>query len=500
MKKENRLKNQMRRGRLGKSIKVNLRWTARRIRRFFGREQFRSGVTGSYAKRLYVMLGLMVAVGALAVASSKLSNEWLADEAVLVRRLSDPNFNQSNPILSALNCFGSSNRIQVTLTTDTVDNLNPAKVHLERGTVNLVMTLKDGNLMEYTLRNRRIDNFEGGNTDQFTLILPDTVSVFDIAEYKLTLMPDAQGNYGSWRCRSAEISFLLGGERTTLAKEDWSSVFSFSKDNPSAVLNQVSLENEYYNQISELYPYMLKVCQNGYTTVHDKMMKAETLRTLGMGNGDVLYLDVETVGLENQNLLLREQMGTVELSEYDLFDYDGTMTLRVRFYSDAAGSYYKDYALDTPGKDDFELGSSSEFALIMPDGMSVFDIRSMELLVHDARDAWAPRMIRAYLKTDYGFVLELARETDVTLAEKRGTSVFYEGLIETEISALDLDLTASNQLPVAVKESIEKKYITEISGVTYSMYFNEFNFYERQKLFYSQMLELYGKEEEQVEA
>ena len=209
-----------------------------------------------------------------------------------------------------------------------------------------------------------------------------------------------------------------------------------------------------------------------------------------------LYLDVETVGLETQGQILKEQLGTVELSETDLLDYDGTMTLRIRFYSDAGGSYYKDYNLDTPGKDDFELGGSSEFALTMPEGMSVFDIRSMELLVNDTADAWAPRMIRAYLRTDYGYILELALETDVTLLEKRGTGVFYKGLIETAVSAAELDLTAVYQLPTALKEPIETKYITEISGVTYSMYFNEFNFYERQKLFYSQMLELYGEKED----
>lgn len=452
-------------------------------------------LTGPFAKRLYLALLFLAVAGGVAIGSSVLSNAFLADEAVLVRRLSDPAFNQSNPILSALNCFGSSNRIQVTLVTDTVDNLHPQKVHLERGGVNLVMTLKNGDLMEYPLSNRRIDNFESGYTDQFTLILPDTVSVFDIAEYKLTLMPDAKGQYGSWRCRTAEISFLLGGERMTLAQQEWAEIFTFAENNLSSVLTPVCEENEYYNQIAELYPSVLKICENDTLTVHDSLMKDSTLRELGMSNGDVVYLDVETVGLENQSTILKEQLGTVELKDHDLLDYDGTMTLRVRFYSDASGSYYKDYSLDTPGKDDFELGSSSTFALTMPKGMSAFDIRSMELLVHDAKDAWAPRMIRAYLHTDYGYHLELARETDVTLLEKRGTGVFYKGLIETAVSPQGLDLSADYQLPVALKSAIETKYITEISGVTYSMYFNDFNFYERQRLFYSQMLELYGEKE-----
>ena len=492
MKGNRRLKNQIRRRWSPKGISVRLRWGFRRLSR---KNRIFAGLGGAFAKRLYLALVFLAVAAGTAVGSSLLSDSFLADEAVLVRRLSDPAFNEKNPILCALNCFGSSNRIQVTLVTDTVDNLHPKKVHLERGGVNLVMTLKNGDLMEYPLSNRRIDNFESGYTDQFTLILPDSVSVFDIAEYKLTLMPDAKGQYGSWSCRSAEISFLLGGERMTLAQEEWADVFEFSKENLSSVLAVKAEENAYYQQISELYPSVLKICENNTVTVHDSLMKDQTLRELGMSHGDILYLDVETVGLENQSSIMKEQLGIVELDDRDLLDYDGTMTLRVRFYSDASGSYYKDYDLDTPGKDDFELGCTSTFALTMPKGMSAFDIRSIELLVHDKKDAWAPRMIRAYLHTDYGYILELARETDVTLAQKRGTGVFYQGLIETAVSSQELDLTASYQLPVALKSTIETEFITEVSGVTYSMYFNDFDFYQRQRLFYSQMLELYGAKE-----
>lgn len=496
MGKDRRSKGKIEKDRILKWIRVQMRWSVRRVRRFLQKLQASQSVL--FAKRVAGAVIGVAAVAVLVLVSSAFSHSFLTDEAVLVRRLSDPEFDQSNPVLSALNCFGSTNRIQVTLVTDTVDPLYPEKVHLTRGNINLVMTLKNGDRMEYTLQNRRIDNFESGYTDQFTLILPATVSVFDIAEYKLVLMPDAKGVYGSWHCRSAEISFLLGGERLTVAEEDWKGVFAFHEENPSALLEQVAEEDAYYQQISALYPYVLKICENDRTTVHDRVMKAEALRELGMSEADVLYLDVETVGLEGQNRLLT-QMGTQNLEESDRLDYDGTMSLRVQFYSDAAGSYFVDYPLDTPGKDDFELGASSEFALNMPSGMSVFDIRSLELLVHNNRDAWAPRMLRAYLRTDYGLILELARETDVTLEEKRGTAVFYEGWLDTSVSTLDLDLTVPYKLPTALKEGIEKKYITEIKGVTYSMYFSEFDFYERQQLFYSQMLALYGNEVGSVE-
>lgn len=488
-----RVKNWLRQGRLKKALAVNFRWSARRIRRFFQREQFRAALKSAYAKRLYCALGLLVLTGALAVLSAGLSGSYLADEAVLVRRLSDPDYNRENPVLSALNCFGSTNRIQVTLQTETFDNLHPQRVDLDRGNVNLVLTLHNGSILEYTLQNRRIDNFESGNTDQFTLILPDTVSAFDIASYRLTLMPDAKGRYGSWRCQWAQVSFLLGGSRTLLAKDNWQESYAFSEESKTAELESVAAENAYYSQVSELYPYVLAVCENGNETVHDKKMKSAALISLGLTDGDTLYLDVETVGLENQNTIFRDQLGTVALSEYDLLNYNGTMSLRVHFYSDYAGDYYKDYPLDSLGKDDFELGTSSTFAMTMPEGMSVFDIYSMELLVHNPTDAWAPRLMRAYLRTDYGTILELARITDTTLRATRGTCVFYRGLIDTSVSPLAFDLTAVYALPQVLKTQIEQKYGMQIAGVAYSMYFNEFNFYERQKLFYSQVKALYGE-------
>ena len=101
-------------------------------------------------------------------------------------------------------------------------------------------------------------------------------------------------------------------------------------------------------------------------------------------------------------------------------------------------------------------------------------------------------MIRAYLRTDYGTALELARLSNVQLAQSRKTGVFYKGLIETGISPLALDLSSDHALPRAMKETIEKQYYTEIEGVIYSMYFGERDFYDRQKLYYSQVHALYG--------
>ncbi len=490
-----KIRKHIKRGRFRKALSVNLRWGMRRVRHFFQRDGFVRGIKGRYARRLYVMLGLLLAVCGLAYASSLMSNAYLADEAVLVRRLSDPDFDRKNPVLAALNSFGSTNRIQVSLKTAERDNLHPRKVDLDQGNLNLVMTLSDGRKMEYTLQNRNIDNFESGNTDQFTLILPADVSVFDITEYQLVLLPDAKGAYGEWHCHWAEISFLLGGKRTLVASDNWKSTFVFSQNATRATLEQVGKNNAYYQQIEALYPYALAVCKKGKETVHDSQIKSSALNSLGLSDGKTLYLEVETVGLENQTSILQNQLGTVELSEFDQLDYDGTMALRVEFYSDVGGSYVIEYPLDTPGKDDFELGTLSVFEMVMPEGLSVFDIRSMELLVKDSGDAWAPRMLRAYLRTDYGVNLELARITDTTLTAGRGTCVFYDGLIQTELSPLAFDLTATYQLPQKLAKKMEETYGTAVTGVAYSMYFNEFDFYGRQKLFYSQIKALFGGEE-----
>lgn len=493
MKKERTIKKHIRRGRFGKALQVNLRWGWRRFCRFFRREEFVRGVTGSYARRLYAMILVLAVAGGCAFAGAYFADRWTAGERVLTDRLAMESADGSDPVLMALECVGSSNRVQITLRTAKKDNLHPQGVDLDRGNIHLVMTLKNGKVMEYTLQNARIDNFESGSTDHFTLILPQTVSPFDITEYKLLLVPDAKGAYDEWHCLSAQVAFLLGGERTLLARSSWSDLCVFNEGNPSAVLPIATDTNLRFARISEIYPYILEVCAKQKGSVHTKEIKKDANIELGLMNGDTLYLDIETVGLENQNQLLQNQPSEVEIPETDRLNYNGTMTLRVQFLYPFEGSYVKDYALDTPGKDDFEMGNTSTFGLPLPEGASAFDIVGMELLVHDSMDAWAPRMIRAYLRTDYGTALELARLSDVQLIADRKTGVFYRGLIETEISPLALDLTADYALPRAMKETIEKQYFTEIEGVIYSMYFGERNFFDRQKLYYSQVL--YGVKE-----
>ncbi len=492
MKKERRIKNHSKQGRWTKALRVNLRWGWRRMRRFFGREEIVGSITGAYARRLYAMVLLLAVTGGIAYAGAYFADRWIAGEQVLAERLAMPQSDGSDPVLAALESVGSSNRVQITLRTAKKDNLHPRDVDLDRGNLQMIMTLKNGKVMEYTLQNARIDNFESGSTDHFTLILPETVSPFDITEYKLMLLPDAKGAYDDWHCLSAQVAFLLGGERTLLARNSWKEACIFDESNPTAVLPLATDTNLKFARISQIYPYLLEVCTKQGGSVHTAKIKKEANIELGLMNGDTLYLDIETVGLENQNQLLQEQLGGIEIPEDDRLSYNGTMTLRVRFLYPFDGSYVKEYDLDTPGKDDFELGNTSTFALSLPEGASAFDITEMELLVNDREDAWAPRMIRAYLRTDYGTALELARLSNVQLSQERKTGVFYQGLIETNASPLALDLSSDYALPRAMKETIEKQYFTEIEGVIYSMYFGERNFYDRQKLYYSQVHALYG--------
>ena len=486
MKKNESLINQIESGRFWKAIGIRLRWGARRLRRNLQQMRLKERLFGSFARRFYAMVLLLLAVGGIAYAADWYGGRWSADEAVLCARLSMGDFDEKNPVLTALDSFGASNRVQVILKTAKKDPLHPSSVDLDRGNLNLIMTLQNGKVMEYTLQNKRIDNFESGSTDYFTLILPETISPFDIAEYKLMLLPDAKGEYGEWHCVSAQIACLLGGERTLLAKGGWQKECILSADRTDVVLPMATDSNDYFQQIKALYPSVLQVCeQKG--AVHTKQIKKDANVELGLMDGDVLHLDIETVGLENQNQLFKDTISN-PFPETETLGYNGTMTLRVKFLYAFDGSYYKEYNLDTLGKDDFELGTTSTFALEMPEGASVFDITEMELLVHDNQDAWAPRLIRAYLRTDYGTTLEIARLSDTLLTAERKTPIFHRDWIDTSISPLKLDLKRTYALPLAIKETIEKQYYTEIEGVIYSMYFGKHNFVERQKLYYSQIL------------
>lgn len=488
MKKNRSLINQIESGRLWKNLGTRLRWGMRRLRRSLQQKRIKERLFGAFARRVYAMVLLLLAVGGIAYAADWYGERWSADEQVLCERLSMGAIDQKDPVLTALDSFGASNRVQVILKTAKKDPLSPKSVDLDRGNIHLVMTLQNGKVMEYTLQNKRIDNFESGSTDYFTLILPESVSPFDITEYKLMLMPDAKGRYDQWHCVSAQIACLLGGERTLLAKGSWQKECILSADRTDVVLPMATENNSYYQQMQELYPYVVRVCKE-QDAVHTEKIKQEANVALGLMDGDTLHLDIETVGLENQNQLFKESMSN-PFSEFETLAYNGTMTLRVKFLYAFDGSYYKEYPLDTLGKDDFELGTTSTFALEMPKGASVFDITEMELLVHNEEDAWAPRMIRAYLRTDYGTTLEVARLSDAMLTAERKTSIFYRDWINTSISPLKLDLERAYSLPLAIKENIEKQYYTEIEGVIYSMYFGDHNFNQRRKLYYSQ---IYGE-------
>jgi len=481
-----RLKKYHKQGRLKRAILTMLRWKWRSIvRRSERTAQAEQG--GSFWLRLGVMLLVLTALNVGFHFFNVYRGVFVVTEETLAERLTDPAFDAEKPVLAALNSMGSSNRIQVAVKTEQSYNLNPKKVDLDQGYLNLVITAADGTKLEYTLQNDQIDNFESGQIDRFTLALPDDISVMEAAEFELTLMPTAKGDYDTWYCEWAQVSFLLGGERTLLAKSDWVDPLLFSADAPTAGLVLAVDDNPRLKQARELYPHMLAFCEQGNETVHLHEQKTKALKTLGMEHGDLIYLDVETVSLENQNTVLSNYAGELELGDTEQLNYNSTMTLRVHYLGETDEGFYIDYTLDNPGKDDFELGSSSTFAITIPEGFCAFDVVSMELFVDNPEDAWAMRMLRAYLKTDYGTTLELARLTDTQLIEERNTNLFCRGMIETSISAVPLDLNTTYKTPSIYKEKIESSAFVDMTGVEYSMYFNEFDYYERQILFYSQL-------------
>ncbi len=481
-----RLKKYYKQGRLKRAILAMLRWKWRSIRRRNERPA-EEEQRGSFWIRLGVMLLILTALNIGFYFFNVYRDAFVVTEAVLTERLSDPAFDAEKPVLAALDSLGASNRIQVAVKTEKSYNLDPQKVDLDKGHLNLVITAADGTRLEYTLQNDHLDSFESGQIDRFTLVLPEDISVLEAAEFQLTLMPTAAGTYDRWSCEWAQVSFLLGGERTLLAKSDWAEPCLFSADSPSASLVPMIDSNPQLKQARALYPYMLAFCEQGNQTAHLHEKKAKALKTLGMEHGDLIYLDVETVSLENQNTVLVNDAKDLDLPDTDQLNYDGTMTLRVRYLGETNEGFFIDYLLDNPGKDDFELGSSSTFAITMPEGYCAFDVVSMELFVDDPDDAWAMRMLRAYLKTDYGTTLELARLTDTQLTAERGTNLFYRDMIETEISAVVLDLNTAYKTPSIFKEKIESSAFVDMTGVEYSMYFNEFDYYERQILFYRQL-------------
>jgi len=482
------------RKRLSKWVTVNIKLMLRKTVRFLKSKKLKDALTCTPAIVGYVSAVIIAVTAVGSVMFAKYACPFFNSDERILRRLTMTEYNTASPLLSTLDMLGSSNRIQVTLKTDDENRFNTRGVGLDRGNINLQLTFADGDKTEYSLNNVNYDNFEAGMTDTFTVILPYDKTPFDITEYRLVAVPDINNQFDSWHCRWARIYFLLGDEPVLLAKETWDEVAVFG-DGDNAIkqsaLDIVSDDTTKYTRASTLYDYFLKLKQSGVSGESFASLKGDTLSSVGLNAGTVLNVSIETVNIEVQNNILTYETKGVEIPDDDSLDYDGMLYLDISFYTRLDdGSYTKRYPLDTLGTDDFELGSTSEFRIEMPVGMTVFDISNMKLVADNPYDAWAPRFIRIFVNTDYDERLEIARVTDTMLSGTYSTPVFYKNLID---GGVDIDLTSS----FCISE-VQKKALAEKNGYNFgerisNMYYKLQNFYERQNTFFAEAVEIYQK-------
>ena len=489
-----KLKKNIRHKRTGQWLRVNYRFTKRKIRRFFKSEAFRRAVLGKYAKNTYIALvsGLL-AVGCLLGAHYGALHK--DTEGMILQRLTyGEDYDTSVPYFRTLHAIGSSNHLCVTLNTAAIDNLHDRTVALEDGGVSLKLLFNDGTTKEMALtRNWKKDCFSQGTEAHFFVTLPYGYTPFDISSTALTLTPGADGTYDDWLCRRATVSFMLGGERVLIAQSSWTEQKRFGSGGDmvrSADLTDARSDNATYNQMSLLFDKLLTLSEHGLENFADATLKQDTLASLGLSNATALYMDVETVSAETGAAFKKALGENSALPENEDLNYNGTLCVNVTFNGVLEdGSHTKQYYLDTPGKDDFELSGASTFRMDLPEGMCVFDITDVSITLTDLRDAWAPRFIRLYLTLDYEKELEIARLTDQALITQYDTAIFYPGFLDTPIS---FDLKAQNAIPEQEAAEIRTTYGHTLSAAAYDMYFEKQSFYSRQIRFFEQMDKLYA--------
>lgn len=482
------------RKRLLKWVTVNIKLALRKTVRFLKSKELKEALVCVPAKVSYTSVVVISVLCVGSVFFVKYACPFFNSDERILRRLSMTEYNTASPLLSTLDMLGSSNRIQVTLRTDDENRFNNRGVGLDRGNVNLQLTFANGDKTEYSLNNVNYDNFEAGMTDTFTIILPYDKTPFDITEYRLVAIPDINNQFDNWHCRWARVYFLLGDEPVLLAKESWDECAIFGEGDDSvkqSALEIVSANTTKYTRASTLYGYFLKLKQSGVSDSAFESLKNDTLSSVGLNAGTVLNVNIETVNIEVQNTILTYGTKGVTIPDDDSLDYDGMLYLDISFYTRLNdGKYTKRYPLDTLGADDFELGSTSEFRIEMPSGMTVFDISNIKLVADNPYDAWSPRFIRIYVDTDYDERLEIARVTDTMLSGTYSTPVFYRNLID---GGVDIDLTSSFCISETQKKALADKNGYNFGERISNMYYKLQNFYERQNTFFAEAVEIYLK-------
>lgn len=482
----------IRQKRLGQWLRVNFKYSCRKVRRFFTGD-IRKAAASTHAKHLYIALaGGILAI--ICIVSAHMCVLYLRDtDGMILQKLTyGKDYDTAVPYFRTLDAIGSSNHLCVSVQTARRDNLSDPTVALEQGGVNLKLTFTDGSTKEISLRKKfRFDSFDAGKQTHFIVTLPYGYSPFDIATFALTITAGAEGIYDDWLCESAEVSFMLAGKQVLLASDEWQKPTRFGSGTGmlrTAELTDRRTENATYNQMSLLFERLKDLAEKGMTDFADTTLKQNTLSSLALSNARALYMDVETISTERNFTLLSELGEDSRLSENENLNYNGTMYIDVTFNGKLPdGTYTKRYELDTPGKDDFEMSSASTFRMDMPEGMCVFDIAQVSISTADKSDAWAPRFVRLYLTLDFEKEMEIARFTDTYLEQQYDTCIFYKGYLD---EPLTFDLGESNAIPVNEYQDIQKNYSQKLSDAAYKMYFDNQSFYSRQINFYIQMLGL----------
>ncbi len=484
-------------------ISVHYKWFIRLLRRYFTLGNGRKDAARALTKRVFAVMLTLLLCAALVIGAKVLVQYGNKRERMVLDKLSyDDSFATVDapfPYRRTLNALGSSHYLNVSLSTAAADSAQTRTASLTQGGVNLRVTFEDGSTEEMKLsRKYRFDEFAAGTDTEFFVALPDGYTPFDVARVGLTLTAGADGGYDDWICRSAKVSFKLGDEAVLIARDNWQTPVTFgSGDNMlrATFLTDCRAENVTYQQTKLLFSKLNELSQKGLVNFDDSKLKADTLDSLSMAGALALYLDVETVSPERNAALTKPLIDSGKLPETEDLNFNGKLIVSVTFYGKLEdGSYTKQYELDIPGKDDFEMSGASTFRMDMPEGKCVFDIARVTLSTAAPTDAWAPRFARLYLTLNYDQELEIARMTDAALEKQYGTPIFYEGLLDSPIS---FDLSAANALPSHQLGYIESTYGHKLSTATKSMYFDAQSYFSRQIRFYQQVCQLFQAETEE---
>ena len=497
-----KIKKHIRRKRFGQWLRVNIRMCRRKVRRFFKNSAFRKVVLDRYGKPFVLALVAGILCSGCLIAghiAARRNNE----EGMLLDRLTyGEDYDSKVPYFRTLHAIGSSNHLCVTVETANVDNLKDPTVGLEQGGISLKVSFIDGTHTELPLqRHYRKNCFAPGAKSNFILTLPYGYTPFDISAVSLVLIPGVDGTYDDWLCVKANVSFMLGGERVLIAQSNWEQAkrFGSGKDLVRAAdLTDARTDNTTYKQMELLFTKLLSLAEHGLKSFSDGKTKQEALASIGFSNANALYLDVETVSAERNAALKNQQGEKTTLPDEEDLNYNGVLKVTLSFNGALTdGGYSKEYLLDIPGKDDFEMSSASTFRMDLPSEMCVFDINEVTITTVDQEDAWAPRFARLYLTLDFDQELEIARLTDVALENQYDTPIFYRGFLDAPIP---FDLSVPNAVPSHLAEMIETTYNQKFSKTGYTMYFDKQSFYSRQILFFEQMDRLLIPTQQEEEA